>query len=235
MIKSNHWINSKMENIRKKKKGMGSLSVLGLILVTILISVGVTVWIINGYIFPKKFRPVVLSQKEESVLSQKLKMFQGLGSSKLNADTSKETRAKNLTPEKYSENIERVIRLTERELNALLAKNTDLSDKIVIDLSDNLVSVKLLIPVDREFPVIGGKTIKVASGMELAFKNSHPIVMLKGVSVMGTPIPNAWLGGLKNVDLIKEFGQDAEFWKTFSEGVEEMHAEEGRFMIKLKE
>lgn len=51
---------------------------------------------------------------------------------------------------------------------------------------------------------------------------------------MGVPIPNAWLGGLKNVDLIKEFGQDAEFWKTFSEGVEEMHAEEGRFMIKLK-
>ncbi len=224
-----------MDNIQEKKKGMGYLSILGLILVTTLISVGVTIWIINGYIFPKKFRPVVLSQKEESVLSQKLKRFQGIGSSKLNADTSKESQPKKLTPEKYSEDIERVIRFTERELNALLAKNTDLSDKLVIDLSDNLVSVKLLIPVDREFPVIGGKTIKVTSGMKLAFKNSHPIVMLKGVSLMGVPIPNAWLGGLKNIDLIKEFGQDAGFWKAFSEGVEEMHAEEGRFMIKLKE
>jgi hypothetical protein len=224
-----------MDNIRKKKKGMGYLSILGLILVTILISVGVTVWIINSYIFPKKFKPVVLSQKEESVLDQKLKRFQGLGPSKLNADTLKETQTTTLTPEKYSEDIGKVIRLTERELNALLAKNTDLSDKLAIDLSDNLLSVKLLIPIDQEFPFIGGKTIKVTAGMELAFKNSHPIVMLKGVSLMGVPIPNAWLGGLKNIDLIKEFGQDAGFWKAFSEGVEEMHAEEGRFMIKLKE
>ncbi len=224
-----------MDNIRKKKKGMGYLSILGLILVTILISVGVTVWIINSYIFPKKFKPVVLSQKEESVLDQKLKRFRGLGPSKLNADTSKETQTTTLTPEKYSEDIGKVIRLTERELNALLAKNTDLSDKLAIDLSDNLLSVKLLIPIDQEFPFIGGKTIKVTAGMELAFKNSHPIVMLKGVSLMGVPIPNAWLGGLKNIDLIKEFGQDAGFWKAFSEGVEDMHAEEGRFMIKLKE
>jgi len=49
------------------------------------------------------------------------------------------------------------------------------------------------------------------------------------------PIPNAWLGGFKNIDLIKEFGQNEGFWKAFSEGVEEMHAEEGRFMVKLKE
>ena len=223
-----------MENIQKKKNGMGYLSIFGIILVTILIAVGITVWVINSYIFPKKFKPVVLSQKEESVLSQKLKRVQGIGSSRLNADTSKETQPKKLTPEKYSEDIEGVIKFSERELNSLLAKNTDLSDKLVIDLSDNLLSVKLLIPVDQGFPFIGGKTIKVTSGMELAFKNSRPIVMLKGVSLMGVPIPNAWLGGLKNVDLIKEFGQDAGFWKAFSEGVQEMHAEEGRFMIKLK-
>ena len=224
-----------MNNIREKKKGMNRLLIPGLVLVTVLISVGITVWIVNSYIFPKKFKPVVLSQKEESVLDQKLKRFHGIGYSKLNTGTSNETQTATLTPEKYSEDIGKVIRLTERELNALLAKNTDLSDKLAIDLSDNLLSVKLLIPIDQEFPFIGGKTIKVTAGMELAFKNSHPIVMFKGVSLMGVPIPNAWLGGLKNIDLIKEFGQDAGFWKAFSEGVEEMHAEEGRFMIKLKE
>ena len=224
-----------MNNIQEKKKGMNRLSILGLVLVTVLISVGITVWIVNSYIFPKKFKPVVLSQKEESVLDQKLKTFHGFGSSKLNADTSNEAQTTTLTPEKYSEDSDKVIRLTERELNALLAKNTNLSDKLVIDLSDNLLSVKLLIPVDQEFPFIGGKTIKVTAGMELAFKNSHPIVMLKGVSLMGVPIPNSWLGGLKNIDLIKEFGHDEGFWNAFSEGVGEMHAEEGRFVIKLKE
>ena len=224
-----------MDNKQEKKKGTSRLSILGIVLVTILISIGVTVWIIYGYIFPKKFKPVVLSQKEVSVLDQKLKRFHDLGPPKLNADTSKESQTTTLTPEKYSEDVDKAIRLTERELNALLAKNTNLSDKFVIDLSDNLLSVKLLIPVDQEFPFIGGKTIKVTAGMELAFKNSRPIVILKGVSLMGVPIPNTWLGGLKNIDLIKEFGQDEGFWKAFSEGVEEMHAEEGQFMIKLKE
>ena len=224
-----------MNDIREKKKGMNRLLIPGIVLVTVLISVGITVWIVNSYIFPKKFKPVVLSQKEESVLDLKLKRFHGIGSSKLNTDTSNETQTTTLAPEKYSEDSDKIIRLTERELNALLAKNTNLSDKLVIDLSDNLLSVKLLIPVDQEFPFIGGKTIKVTAGMELAFKDSHPIVMLKGVSLMGMPIPNSWLGGLKNIDLIKEYGHDEGFWKAFSEGVGEMHAEEGRFVIKLKE
>ena len=223
-----------MNNIRKKKKGTSLLSILGIAFITILISVGVTVWIVKGYILPKNFKPVILSQKEESALGQKLKRFHSIKSSKPNADTSKEDRITTLTPEKYSEDVDRTIELTERELNALLAKNTELSDKLVIDLSDNLLSVKLLIPTDQEFPFIGGKSIKVTAGMELVFKNSRPIVILKGVSLMGVPIPNAWLGGLKNIDLIKEFGQDEGFWKAFSEGVEQMHAEEGRFMIKLK-
>ncbi|MCR4288885.1 MAG: hypothetical protein NUV86_01300 [Candidatus Scalindua sp.] len=219
----------------EKDRETNRLSILGIVLVTVLISVGVTIWIIYGYIFPKKFKPVVLSQKEVSALEQKLKKFHGLGSFKVNIDTSKNAKKTKLIPEKYSEDVDRIISFTERELNALLAKNTNLSDKLVIDLSDNLLSVKLLIPADQEFPFIGGKTIKVTAGMELAFKNSHPIVMLKGVSLMGIPIPNSWLGGLKNIDLVKEFGHDEGFWKTFSEGVEEMHAEEGRFMIKLKE
>lgn len=224
-----------MNNIIEKNKGIGRMSILGIVLVTVLISVIVTVWIINGYIFPKKFKPVVLSQKEVSVLDQKLKRFHGLGSSKRNTDTSKESQTTTLTPEKYSEDVDRVIRLSERELNALLAKNTNLSDKLVIDLSDNLLSVKLLIPTDKKFPFIGGKVVKVSAGMELAFKNSRPVIMLKGVSLMGVPIPNAWLGGFKNIDWIKEFGHDEGFWKAFSEGVEDMHAEEGRFIIKLKE
>ena len=117
----------------------------------------------------KKFKPVTLSQKEQSVLDQKLKKFHGIGTSELNVNIPKETQTMTLTPEKYSEDVDKVLGLTERELNALLAKNTDLSDKLVIDLSDNLLSVKLLIPVYQEFPVIGGKTIKVTAGMELAF------------------------------------------------------------------
>ncbi len=225
-----------MENSQKTSKGMGFFSILGIVLITIIISVGVTVFIINSYIFPKQFDPVVLTQKEESVLSKKLKWFSGIGTSTDNTDNStKSQKESKLTPEKYSEDKDIEVVLTERELNSLLEKSTDLSERLAIDLSKDLLSVKLLIPVDPEFPVIGGKTIKVSAGMEFTFKNSLPIVILKGVSVMGVPVPNAWLGGLKNINLVKEYGQDEGFWRAFSDVVKEMRVEEGHLKIKLKE
>lgn len=117
----------------------------------------------------------------------------------------------------------------------MLAKNTDLAHKLAIDLSDDLVSAKLLVPLEEDFPMLGGKTLRVNAGVELAYKESRPIVVLKGVSVMGVPIPNAWLGNLKNVDLVREFGADQGFWKSFADGVEYIHVEDGQLRVKLKE
>ena len=59
--------------------------------------------------------------------------------------------------------------------------------------------------------------------------------VLKGVSLMGVPIPGAWLGGLKNVDLVQEFGDAQGFWKGFADGVEDIRVEEGALRIRLKE
>ncbi|OPZ64218.1 MAG: hypothetical protein BWY83_03244 [bacterium ADurb.Bin478] len=61
------------------------------------------------------------------------------------------------------------------------------------------------------------------------------MVVLRGVSIMGVPIPNAWLGNLKNIDLVQEFGGDRGFWKAFADGVDYIRVADGRLMIKLKE
>jgi hypothetical protein len=116
-----------------------------------------------------------------------------------------------------------------------LAKNTDLAHRMAIDLSDNLTSGKLLVPLDSDFPILGGKTIKLKAGLEMRYAEGRPIIILKGVSVWGIPIPNAWLGNMKNIDLVQEFGSDQGFWKAFADGVEEIQVEEGRLRIKLKE
>lgn len=209
------------------------LKIVGIIFITVLLSVGITIWVINHYIFPTKFDPVVLNQRETTQLDEKLEIFSWVQSSN-NANQSNQPPT--LDPEKYSEkNAKREISLSEREVNALLAKNTNLASKLAIDLSDNLASGKLLVPMDEDFPILGGKTLKISAGIELAFTNERPIVKLQGVSIMGVPIPNAWLGGMKNVDLVNEFGQDEGFWKSFSEGVEHIKITDGSLVIKLKE
>ncbi len=117
----------------------------------------------------------------------------------------------------------------------MVANNHDLAKKLALDLGDDLVSARLLVPVDQDFPILGGKTLRVSTGVEMAFRDAKPVVVLKGVSIMGIPIPNAWLGGLKNIDLISEFGDKNGFWSAFADGVEDIRVEEGQLKIQLKE
>jgi hypothetical protein len=215
-----------------------------IILATIIVTIGVTYWVLRTWVFPSEFTPVTLSIKEEQVLNRKLERLDSLQSANTRgyakARQGKESQgdqgADYLEPEAYSEEgADRSISLTERELNALVAKNTDLAHKLAIDLSDNLMSAKLLIPVDQDFPIMGGQILKVRAGVELAYRDTRPIVVLKGVSIMGVPVPNAWLGGLKNIDLIEQYGTDAGFWKAFADGVDNINVADGKIRIQLKE
>ena len=225
-----------MNNENAEKKGLSWLAIIGIVLLTVLLSVGLTVWFVNWYLFPKQFEPVELSARETVVLEKKLDLFSGFSSSSRVDNVDPEPDDGSLRPEAYTEvGADRSVSLSERELNAMLARNTDLADKVAIDLADRLVSAKLRIPMDPDFPVLGGKILRAHAGVEFAYEGGRPIVVLKGISVMGVPMPNAWLGGIKNIDLIKEFGQDQGFWQAFSAGVEGLQVDDGALKITLKE
>ena len=230
---------SNVNSAERPKKRMGCLSVLGLMLLTVVISVAVTVWVLNVYLFPKRFEPVELSAGEQQTLEQKLSVFERWGAqsaSRTKLETDQAEQAGTLQPLPYSEEgADRTLSLTERELNAILARNTDLADKLAIDLSDDLVSARLRIPLDPDFPFFGGKTLKARAGLEIKFEQQRPIVVLKGVSVMGVPVPNDWMGGIKSIDLVQHFGQTEGFWKSLSAGVEHVAVIDGGLQIKLKE
>jgi len=227
--------------LNEPDKGSSGLKIFLIVLVTIIVTAALTFWLVRSYIFPADFKPVELSASEEQVLTSKLERIDTLqtrrtrGTAKA-AQRAADAAAESLEPEAYSEEgASRSVTLTERELNGMLAKNTDLAKKLAIDLSENLMSAKLLIPVDEDFPIMGGQILKVRAGMELAYRDDRAVAILKGVSVMGVPIPNAWLGGMKNIDLIEYYGNDAGFWKAFADGVENIHIEDGNITLMLKE
>jgi hypothetical protein len=97
-----------------------------------------------------------------------------------------------------------------------------------------MVSVKLVVPVENDFPLLGGKTLRLTCGITLRYEARRPVVALQGISIGGVPIPNAWLGNIKNIHLVQEFGDQGGFWKIFSEGVEDIKVSEGTLFIKLK-
>ena len=218
-----------MNDTAPDSKGFSGFQVFTMIFAAMVLSIAITSWVIVSDIFASNFEPVTLNAQEEQALIEKLNRL-GIEVEQKNTGASKV-----LEPEAYSEtDAKREIALSEKEINAMLAKNTDLANKLAIDLSDNLMSAKLLIPLDKEMPVFGGKTLKVTAGVELAYQNDKPVVMVKGVSVWGVPVPGAYLGDLKNIDLVKEFGETG-FWNSFANGLNGLQVEDGALHIKVKE
>jgi hypothetical protein len=202
-----------------------------------------TLWLTARYLFPREFKPVTLDAREKKALDAKIDRLDQIEHVKPPSRNPSPGRSKGdrrpadtLEPEPYSEKgARREVTFTERELNALVATNTDLARKLAIDLSENLASANLLVPLDPEMPFFGGKTLKLSAGLELRFSGGRPVVALRGISLWGVPIPNAWLGGIKNIDLVKEFGGQGGFWQAFAAGVADIRVEEGRLTVRLRE
>jgi len=200
----------------------------GIIVTIVVLTLAAGYWLASVYLFPTEFTPVMLGDQQEQRLAQKLRSLGG-------GDSQTVTRQPPAT-EAYSEaGASREVSFTEKELNALLANNTGLASKLAIDLSEDLISANMLVDVSPDFPVLGGKTIKVTGGMELRLRDGRPGAVLKGISVWGVPLPNAWLGNMKNIDLLQEFGQAGGFWQAINNGVDVIEVKEGRLFIKLKE
>ncbi len=197
----------------------------------------VTAWWVNQYLYAATFEPTRLSESEQHVLDRKMAQLgqieEPTSPTSLPHDSSPEGP---LTPEPYSEEgASREILLTEREVNALIAKDAEMSKHVAVDLSDNLVSVKLIVPVNDDVPVVGGKTLKVNFGVELSYANGKPVVAMHGISLGGVPLPSAWWGDIKHLNLVDEFGGAGGFWDQFAKGVDDLAIQDGQLRVLLKE
>jgi hypothetical protein len=207
-------------------------TVVWIVLGTIAVTVGIT-WLVRTYVFPGAFRPVELSARETQTLDDKLAQITG---ETAQPAATAEVPVGTLEPERYREDAaRRAVSFSERELNALLAHDPDLAQRVAIDLSNDLASVRLLVPMEPDFPLVGGRTLRIDAGLELAFRAGQPVAILRGVSIMGVPLPEAWLGNLKNVDLVREFGDDGGFWQAFAAGIEDVEIIDGALRVRLKE
>ncbi|MGH8605518.1 MAG: arginine N-succinyltransferase, partial [Gammaproteobacteria bacterium] len=157
------------------KRRFAWLKATAIFLTPVVVTALVAVLGFRAYFFPSDFVPVTLNAKEERTLSAKVERLSFFGVQAAEPDKPGGARSESpleeaLEPEPYSEEgADRTIRFSEKELNALLAKNTDLARKLAVDLSEGLVSAKLLVPLEEDFPVLGGKTLKMRAGLGLAY------------------------------------------------------------------
>jgi len=226
------------------QRRFGCLQVLGMLGLAVIVTAVLSAWWVKHYLYASPFEPTQLSAREQKALDSKLAVLEYAAAKdpafrrgrKDRYSLDRFTPEGRLEPEAYSETgARRDVAFTERELNALIASDPETARRVAIDLEDELLSLKLVVPVEPDFPVFGGKTLRLSMGVNLAYRNGRPVVALKGVSLGGVPLPNAWLGNLKNVNLVEEFGSDEGFWRLFAAGVDDLSVESGRLRIRLKE
>ncbi len=197
----------------QKERSFGCWHVVAIVLAVMFVTALATAWWVKHNIYASEFSPTKLSIKEQTVLDAKLERIEESGA---------------LAPVPYSEEgTRREISLTEKELNALIAKDPETAKRVAVDLSEDLVSVKLVLPVEEDVVLLGGKTLRLKMGMTLAYRDNKAVVALRGVTLGGVPLPNAWLGNLKHKNLVEEFAGDAGFWQFFADKDPEHQADLG--------
>ena len=157
-----------VESVSKKSR-LGCIHILSIgFLVTAVIALLTAFWVKQN-IYASPFQPTYLDAKEQLVLDSKLAKLEAPGvKQKSEVPAKSHPPSRPLKPEPYSEDdARREISLSEKELNALIAKDPETAKRVAIDLSEDLVSVKLLLPMDDDFPVLGGKTLRLKSKKEM--------------------------------------------------------------------
>lgn len=182
------------------------------LLLVLLTGVGVAgvVWWEN-----RPIQPVKLSAEEKVELDQKLDSIQ------------------KVPAEPQYEKGTREIVLTERELNGLLNDQTDLGQKLKIELGTGVVIARLETDIDPDLPILGGHHLKARARAFVKTDAGRPRLIFDDLTVWGISLPNDWLGHLKGQDVLKDLVDPAD--GNSLPGVDSIQVERGLLKIHLKE
>ena len=203
----------------KKPALMIAASILGCCALT---AVG-TAWWVKHHFYASALKPVHLSAQEQQAFEQKLETLERVG----------ETEVGGVEPAAVKD--PREIALSAKEINAFLAAQ-GVGERIKVDLSRDRVSANFILPMDEELPLIGGTTLRLKLALGALVDAAGKLVLkIDDVSVGGVPLPNAWLGGVKGLDLIASNLDSDPVIRGFVAGIKDFEVSQGSVRLRLNE
>ncbi len=198
------------------------LIVTGIVLTCCLLTAVGTVWWVKRNLYASPLRPVELSQTEQAALNEKLARL----------ELVEETTAAQPMPETEDP---RTISLTAKEINAFLA-DQGIGEQVKLDLSRNRIAANFLLPIDKDAPLFAGTTLRIRVALSALMNEAGKLVVkVDDISLGGIPLPNAWLGDIKGLDLVTgDIGSDPAV-QRFVAGIKNFQLEDGRMRIELNE
>lgn len=169
------------------------------------------------------FTPVALSVSEQQTLDAKMAVLGG--------------KVQELEPPAPSDPAKTVV-LNEREINAWLQEQ-GLGETVKFSIRNGGIAATILAPVEQDVPVLGGHTVrfKVAFNTKLD-ENRRFALSLADVNVGGISLPNAWLGGVKGLNLLAQGhdgAEDSPLLKGFAAGIKDFQVSDGELRMVLND
>lgn len=204
---------------KPKSRGRTVLIVLGVLLLCCGLTAAATAWWVKRNVYASPMSPVSLTATEEAQLQQKISVLE-------NAPAE---------PAVPPEEAKRTLVLTQKEVNAYLAKQ-GLGESVKVDLKKDALAVNTLIPVPPDAPLLGGTTLRIRVALAAAMDENHKLALqVQDISLGGVPLPNAWLGDIKGVNLVTSEIHSNPTLKRFFDGIKEMDLEDGSLRVVLNE
>jgi len=172
---------------------------------------------------PAPFTPVSLTTQEQAAFDQKLAAFP--------VGTPAAAPAPPVT-----DLANRTLVITEREVNAWLAKN-ELGEHVQVRFKNGKITGALLLDIPQDFPVLAGQRIKASLGLtaHLDGTSRHLALVVDEVTVAGMPLPNAWVGDIKGVNLMDDPARMDPAVENFLRGIRQFEIQDGLVVVRLHE
>ncbi len=200
------------------------LITLGVFVLGIGIATATTAWWVKKNIYASPIQPVSLTASEQQALEAKLQVL----------ETSAAPQAQ---PAVSPGEQERTLVITAKEINAYLAQQ-NLGDTVTVDLGNGSLAATMIVPIpaDSGLPLLSGTTLRLRLALAAAMdENKKLAVKVTDVRLGGVPMPNAWLGDVKGVNLVGENLEKDPALQRFFAGIQEMEIRPDGLRVVLNE
>lgn len=203
-----------------KKK---ALIVTAIVLGTATLTVAGTAWWVKRNIYASPFTPVALSASEQNALDQKLNALKQSGAADAQAPVDPEVAKRTLT-------------ISDREINAFFEQQ-GLGEQVKVSLHNGGGTATFLLPMSSDGVPNSGPVLRISVSLAAKMDDQHKFALsISDVSVGGVPLPNAWLGNLKGLNMFADasIGEDPAF-KAFAAGIRDFSIRAGQLSVVLSE
>lgn len=162
---------------------------------------------------PRSFETVQLSRSESDQLQQRLVRFQKA------LDTQAERQE---------------LVLSEREINALISQNPDLTNRMIVRLEGDRIKGEISFPLQDIGPIkLNGRYLNGLATFRVGIAAGQLIVGIDDVQVKGQPLPEPFLSELKRKNIGQEIVKDPQVLNTITK-LESIDVRDGKLILRNK-